>query len=283
MLNVIDHGTVIEFKTSRTICGRPLYPAHIFYLDGLLIDTGPPHAAGEVRTVADNFPVKQVAITHQHEDHTGNCRFFAQELGIPVYAHPDTIKIISRPPRIPLYRHVLWGAQPPSSALPLGKKIITDRYALDVIHTPGHSTDHTSYFEPLNRWLFCGDLFLGENLTGFMAGENIADHFNSLQKTIALKPSVLFCGLKGRLDQATNRLVSKYKQWWGIGLQVKNLYRSGATKQIIMREVFGREIPFFYVTQSNWGRCYMIDSIVESIHIFDDETKTPDFVSEVNR
>ncbi len=275
MLIKTDYGEVVEFKVSRTIFGHPLYLAHLFLLDGLLIDTGPTHTAAEVKQAFGNVPVRQVAITHQHEDHTGNSGFFEQELKIPVYAQPETLKMMRNPPKIPMYRHFIWGAQPPVNGLPLGPKLRTKKYELDVIYTPGHSIDHVSFFEPINRWLFCGDLFLGEKLTGFMVGDNISDHFQSLAKVIALKPEVLFCGLKGRVENATERLISKYEQWWNIGVKVKELYDAGLPRKRIIKEVFGGEILFYYFSQSNWGRCYMVDTIIDNLSIFNDQSKNP--------
>jgi endoribonuclease LACTB2 len=274
-----DYDEVVEFKVSRTVFGRPLYLAHFFLLDGLLIDTGPAHTAAEVQQTLRNWPVRQVAITHQHEDHTGNSSYFQQELKVPVYAHPETLRIMSNPPKIQIYRHVIWGAQPPACGLPLGPTLVTEKFVLDVIHTPGHSTDHVSFFEPVNRWLFCGDLFLGEKLTGFMIGENIADHFESLAKVIALQPKVLFCGLKGRIEHATERLISKYKQWWNIGLKVKEQYEAGFSRKDIIKAVFGGEILFYYFSQSNWGRCYMVDTFIENLSIFNDQSKNPHYLS----
>ncbi len=275
MLIKTDYGEVTEYRVSRTVFKRPLYVAHLFLLDGLLIDTGPAHTAREIRQAFSNLPVRQVAITHYHEDHTGNSLFFEKELKVPVYAHPDTLKIMRNPPKIQIYRQVIWGAQPPADGFPVGPKLITDKFELHVIQTPGHSIDHVSYYEPVNRWLFCGDLFLGEKLTGFMVGENIADHFQSLAKVIALKPEVLFCGLKGRIQGATARLVNKYKQWWNIGLQVKGFYEAGLSRKKIIRKVFGSEFFFHYISQSNWGRCHMVDTIIDNISFFHDQAKTP--------
>ncbi len=275
MLKVTNHGNVLEFKAARTFFGLPLYLAHFYYIDGLLIDTGPPNIASEVRKFFDSLPVEKVVITHQHEDHTGNSSYFAHDKGVPVYAHPETLKIMKNPPEIQIYRHVMWGAQPPVDGLPLGQKVTTKIFELDVIHTPGHSADHVSFFEPLNRWLFCGDLFLSEKLTGFMIGENIADHFQSLARIIALKPAVLFCGLKGRVENATDRLIGKYEQWWDIGLKVKAMYEAGTGRDKIIKAVFGGEILFHYFSQSNWGRCYMVDSIIENLAFFEHESKNP--------
>ena len=39
--------------------------------------------------------------------------------------------------------------------------VCTPDFTLRVIETPGHTRDHVSYFEPRQRWLFCGDAFIG--------------------------------------------------------------------------------------------------------------------------
>jgi endoribonuclease LACTB2 len=275
MLKMIEHGDVIEFKAARTIFKMPLYFSHFFYIDGLLIDTGFDHVKDEVLNAVRNFPVQNIVITHQHEDHTGNCDLLQKELMVPVYAHPETIKVTEKPSAIEVYRKLMWGNQPPAKLLPVKKYYKTERFTIEAIHTPGHCLDHTCYFEPENRYLFCGDLYLGESLTGFMIGENIADHFNSLKKMIALEPAVLFCGLKGRLENGVERLQRKYEIWWKICCRVKELYEADASREKIMKDVFGGEIYFYYFSQSNWGRRYMIDSIIANKYYFNENINIP--------
>ncbi len=273
MLKKTNYGEVIEFKAARTIMGRPLYFTHFFYFDGLLIDTGPLHVSSEVLAALRGLPVKKIVITHQHEDHTGNCGLLHKELGVSIFAHPETIRVLADPPEIEIYRKIIWGNLPRASAMPLEDNISTDLYQLRTIYTGGHSIDHVCFYEPQNKWLFSGDLYLGENLTGFMVGENIVAHLKSLQKLISLKPRVLFCGLKGRLDNATERLTNKYNCWWDLCCRVKKLYEAKATRQQILAEVFGGEMYFYYFSQSNWGRRYMLDTIIDNIDFFEKDQK----------
>ena len=271
MLTKTDYGDILEFKAARTIMGRPLYYNYFFFVDGLLIDTGPPHVSSEIIAALKKLPIEKVAITHQHqhEDHTGNCYPIQKDLGVPVYAHPETIKVLANPPAVPVYRKIMWGNLPRAEASPLGNTIITNSYTFQVINTPGHSADHVSFFEPQNRWLFCGDLYLGEKLTGFMFGENIAEHLRSLQNIILLKPKTLFCGLKGRLDNAVERLTRKYNFWWDIGCRVRELDDANIPRKQILSKVFGGETIFYYISQSNWGRRFMLDSIIDNITFFE--------------
>ncbi len=273
MLKKKNYGEIIEFKAARTILGQPIYVTHFFYLNGLLIDTGPDCKSMEIISALKKLPVENVVITHQHEDHTGNCSLIKKELGVPIYAHPGALDIMANPPDIEIYRKVMWGNAPPVEAKPLPAAVQAGHYTLDVIHTGGHSGDHVCFFEPQNRWLFTGDIYLGESLTGFMIGENIVEHLTGLKKMIGLKPNLLFCGLKGRLENATQRLAGKYNYWWDLCSRVKDLYNAGKSRQHIMSEAFGGEIFFYYFSQSNWGRRYMLDSIIENLDYLDSEQK----------
>ncbi len=274
MLRRTNYGEVTEFKASRTILGRPLYFTHFFFLKGLLIDTGPRCISHEVISTLKEYDIEKVVITHQHEDHTGNCSLIQKELGAPIYAHPETIHFLANPPKnIQIYRRLMWGNAPRADAKPLENNIQAGDYRLDVIHTGGHSKDHVCLFEPQNRWLFTGDIYLGEKLTSFMAGEDIIEHLTGLQKLISLEPIFLFCGLKGRLKDGKQRLINKYNAWWNLFCRVKELYAAGKSRPEIMAEVFNGETLFYYFSQSNWGRRYMLDSIIENIDFFENMHK----------
>ncbi len=273
MLIKTNHEEVTEFRAARPLLGRPLYNTHFFLLDGLLIDTGPHNIAAEIRAALKGLKLQQAVITHQHEDHTGNCAMLQQEFGIPVYAHPETIKILKNPLQLEIYRKIMWGTPPKSDATPLEKVIITKHYQIQVIYTGGHSLDHVCYYEPENRWLFAGDFYLGESLTGFMVGENIVQHLRGLEYLIGLRPTILFCGLKGKLEDATERLIRKYNTWWNLCCKVAKLHKGGASYRQILKEAFGGEIFFYYFSQSNWGRRYMLDTIIANIDFFEAEHK----------
>ena len=268
MLSIIEHGPVTEIKTARTFLGRPVYFNSFYIVDGLMIDTGPAHVSAEVAAVLKRFPIQQAAVTHHHEDHYGNCRLVREQLGIPVYAHPLTLKTMAATPAIQYYRKFMWGDAPPSEGLRLNGEIKTPRFRFLVVDTPGHAPGHVSFFEPQQRWLFCGDLYLGEKLTGFMEGENIAEHLASLKKVISLDPEILFCGLKGRLNSAVERLKKKEKFWLELGREAIKLSSAGASGNEIMKRLLGGETAFYYLSQRNWGRKHLIDSLLDNRDLF---------------
>ncbi len=268
MLKVIHHGPVTEIKVSRTFMGRPVYFNSFFIVDGLLIDTGPPHVSAEVGRALEEFTIDRAIITHQHEDHYGNCRLIQDKFSLPVYAHPLTLEVMAAPPPLQQYRKFIWGEAPPAQGLPIGDRIETPCYSFQVLHTPGHTPDHISLFEPEQRWLFCGDLFLGEKLNAFMEGEDIAAHLYSLEKVIQLKPRLLFCGLKGKIEQATERLKNKQNYWLNLGKQIKEMHRAGASPGQILKRSLGGEVPFYYLSQFNWGRRHLVDSFLKNLELF---------------
>ena len=268
MLIDYQYGPVTVYKAARTLFKKPLYYTHFYSLGDLLIDCGPSQIGGEVLPVVKKKAFQKLAVTHEHEDHCGNCSLIKEELKIPVYAHPETLSYMANPPSIQLYRHLMWGAQPPVEGKPAPQNIRAGEFSVKVIHTPGHSTGHISFFEPENRFLFCGDLYLGEKLNGFMDGENIADHLQSLEKVIALQPAVIFCGLKGKLEDATNRLKRKRETWWELSCQAIEMHEKGYSRNEILQKFFSGEVYFFYLSERNWGRGYMLDSILENIDFF---------------
>jgi glyoxylase-like metal-dependent hydrolase (beta-lactamase superfamily II) len=275
MLRLIEHDEVLEIKVCRTIAGRPVYFTSFFFVDGLLIDTGPPHVSREIAAVLARLPVEQVVITHQHEDHTGNCRMIQEKWALPVYAHPLTLKVMAAPPQIQYYRKFMWGDAPACAGAPLPGTVATPRFRFQVIHTPGHSPDHVSFFEPERGWLFCGDLFLGEKLGCFMQGEDIADHLRSLKQVLRLRPRILFCGLKGNVDNAAERLTAKYRYWWELGCRAARLAENGVPAGRIRRALFGGEVPFYRLSQGNWGRRHLVDSFVLNRAIFLEHNERP--------
>jgi len=274
MLKINQYGDVTEFKAAKTILGRPIYKTHFYYLDGLLIDTGPHHIAAEIIEALQKYPPEKVVITHQHEDHTGNCKRINEEFGAPIYARPEAFSHLANPPEIEIYRKIMWGNAPAVKTKPLPSNIEAGSYRLEAIHTGGHSYDHTCYLEPQNRWLFAGDFYLGENLNGFMIGENIVEHLTGLNKLVNLEPEIIFCGLKGRLTNGKERLARKYDSWWNLCCEVKELYESGKPSRIILSEVFGGEIFFYYFSQNNWGRRFMLETILDNLDFFDRNKRT---------
>src|SRR5439155_1231348 len=161
MISSFDYGDVRYFRMARTVLGRAIYWTGVYLIDGLLVDSGPPNLAHDVRRLVSNLAVRQCVTTHHHEDHSGNHGLLAAELRITPLAHAIGVsRLAVADTHSQLYRRVAWGARPPAPAAPLGEGLETPRFRFRVIHTPGHGTDHVALFEPERGWLLSGDLYL---------------------------------------------------------------------------------------------------------------------------
>lgn len=97
--------------------------------------------AAQGRTIA------AIAVTHHH---VGGARFFAAELGVPVWAHAEAA------PRL--------GDVPIARRLADGDVVRLDGpepMEIRVLHTPGHAPDHLCFLDEAQGVLVCGDMVAG--------------------------------------------------------------------------------------------------------------------------
>ena len=193
MLEQVDYGPVQYFKMARSIGGRHMLTTGVYFVDGLLIDTGPSNAQYEFEKVLEAMPVEQVVLTHHHEDHNGNAAFAAERLGVTPLAHPLSLPLLRKPEPVPSYRRVAWGTPAPCEATELGNEISTTNYRFEVLHTPGHAPDHVVLFEPEQHWLFAGDLYIHPRLKVLRADEDVGALIDSLREMLRMPDSLMFC------------------------------------------------------------------------------------------
>jgi glyoxylase-like metal-dependent hydrolase (beta-lactamase superfamily II) len=60
---------------------------------------------------------------------------------------------------------------------------------LEIIHTPGHSSNHICLLDKDARYLWTGDLFYTGGISTYLPGGNHDDYISSLKKLIQLYPS----------------------------------------------------------------------------------------------
>ena len=82
MIRARDYGEVRFFLMGKSFAGKVLYWTGIYFVDGLIIDSGPSNLAGEVERLFRELEIHQAVVTHAHEDHCGNNRLLKEELGI---------------------------------------------------------------------------------------------------------------------------------------------------------------------------------------------------------
>ena len=145
-----------------------------------LIDAGVPYAAGYIRHWAEETYGRAPAailLTHGHFDHVSAAPDLAAHWNVPVYAHPLEEPYLTGRSEYPAPRPGAGGGlmallSPiyPRGPVDLGSRLRlfsgTSPTADDgilpewqIIHTPGHTAGHVSFFRPADKTLLVGDAF----------------------------------------------------------------------------------------------------------------------------
>lgn len=240
MLNTTRIEAVERFDMTRTIGGRPGYWTAAYYIDGLLIDTGARHAAGELVRALDGRPLETIVNTHSHEDHIGANG------------------------RLQPYRHVLFGQPDGSRANPIddGDVIETASYRFQILHTPGHSQDHLCLYEPDQGWLFSGDLFIGGQDTALRQSNDIWQIIASLKRVAGLGARMLFPGSARIKSDPEAELLAKIDYLEQTGHKVVTLHQRGIPSAVIARTLFGRARLEEWLTLGHFSRKHLVDSFL---------------------
>lgn len=242
MLQVRDFGPVTSIRMSRSFLGRPVRWAYAYLVDGLLIDSGPPCTASELVRALRGRQLTQVVNTHQHEDHVGGSAALRDAFGITPQSPAMTIPFLENPPRIHLYRRIVWGQPRPFRAAPIDSCwITTAQYRFQLIHTPGHVADHHILFEPDQRWLFSADLFLAERVKYLRVDEDLGRLMSSLRFAADLEPQTIYCAHAGVVQDGAAALRRKTVYWEKLIANIHALHNQGLDPPAIRDRVLGPE------------------------------------------
>lgn len=262
MLNIEKYGPVTSACAQFKFLGVP-FAVYLYSIDGLLVDTGSQNLARDTIPFFNDCSPKQAVITHCHEDHTGMAYWLEKNRGTPIYVSPDSVNSTSKPPYIPIYRQCIWGSQRPFNSLPLGSVVQTDKYAFDVIATPGHSTDHVVLHEKNQGWLFGGDIFLGIKQIMLRAQESVPTQIESLRAVLGLEFDTFFCGHGGTLTQGKRLIRQKLNYLEEMRAKVLDLSNKGLNPRQISHQLFPKKHPVTYLSQGEVSSYNMVRSICE--------------------
>jgi len=162
----------------------------------VLIDPGPalPEHLARVQAAVDGRVVDAILLTHAHSDHAGGTSATAAAFGAPVMAASDTLG------RTGLAGRVLRDGD----TVAVGD---SGTVSLQVIETPGHAADHISFLLLPDRWLFTGDLVLGEGSSAVLHPDGrMSEYLASIRKLEALRPARLLPGHGPPVEEAAARL-----------------------------------------------------------------------------
>ena len=189
---------------------RPKMIAHIYYVDGLLIDTGQRAMQKTILAETSQLPVEQIFITHHHEDHSGNVQALQEQFDCPVYASSKCIEMMKAPPPISFAQWMVWGNRPAfNGMLPQNEVLKTRQYTFHLIPVPGHAPDMVVLYEPERRWLFSADLYVHHYIGYMLLEESIWEQIHSIRRILDLDFDILLCGHNPQLKNGKVLLQKK--------------------------------------------------------------------------
>jgi len=236
---------ITAFKFGSLPIGKPRRFVYIYYVDGLLIDTGHYHMRKEILASVHNFKVQQIYLTHHHEDHTANVNLLSKHFNSRVYASKLCTEIMRQPPRINLLQQAIWGKAQPFTSITIKEDFIeTEKYRFEIIATPGHAIDMVCLLEKSEGWLFSADLWVASRIKFFMQSESMAQQIQSIQKILQYDFEVLLCSHNPQLKNGRACLQQKLAFLQDFYYRIAHLYAQGLSTKAILTKMDMQENKF---------------------------------------
>lgn len=265
MIQVEQHGSITSIRMARSFLGKPLYWTTAYWVDGLLIDSGPRCAAPELLRILKQVHVDQIVVTHGHEDNIGGLATLAAHYPkATIYAAPRTIPLIQQPTLLKLhfYQRFTWGVPEAvtnvTSLDAVGNEVRTLHHHFRVLDTPGHTRDHISLFEPQHHWLFCGDAFIGGHERSCTEEFDLLTTIGTLHTLMSLRPEKLLPA-SGNVRRAAQTEISEKLEYfrWLTG-KVAQLEAAGKTVEQSVIEIFTEEPSITFWTHGHHSASNLI-------------------------
>ncbi|MEN0002493.1 MAG: MBL fold metallo-hydrolase [Bacteroidota bacterium] len=246
---------------------RPTLFAGVFFVDGLLIDTGQRKMQKEVLAQLQELKVEQIFITHYHEDHTGNVALLKEHFDCPVYGSALCQEIMRKPPAISPAQHLVWGDRPPFDGItPIESTLKTPNFHFDLIPIPGHAPDMLALHEPTRGWLFSADLFLNSYISYFIDYESMATGIISIRNVLQLDFGALLCSHNPKLQDGKKKLQQKLQFLEDFFGKVAIEYRKGQNAQQIFKTLQLKEDWFIRITSlGSLSKLNMVRSVIRDL------------------
>lgn len=224
------------------------YGVYVYRYRGLLVDAGPPKARGF------SPEAEALVLTHAHEDHAGG----APRLGLPAYGGRATAALLQAPPRLPLYRRLVWGGLEPV-AVRAAERV----GPLHLLPTPGHAPDHVALYDPERGVVFSGDLFLSVRADLAPPGFDLKALLQSLEAVLALRPKALFCAHAGPVAEPQRALAAKRDFLLRAREAAGRLRRQGLSPKEVRDRLLGGESPLAYLSLGEMSRLRFVLALLK--------------------
>lgn len=238
-----SHSLIIEQipVESRTL--EPARHTNVYLLacsgQGVLIDAGFSDDRG-LAAIEDAWrrhgepAISAIVVTHRHRDHISGLDTLVERFQAPVAAHPSAHAAI---------RDVVPALQP--QALHDGQTIPFADRALAVVATPGHASDHLSFWLPDRRIVFCGDVISGHGTVAIIPPDgNLRAYLDSVRRIMALEPARLAPGHGPWIDTPQQTLQELIDHRLDRERQIIDLLnQEPQTARSLARRIYAGDIP----------------------------------------
>ena len=149
-----------------------------------VLDPGPVIAGhiDRIQEVAAG-PIRWILVTHTHPDHSPAAAELARITGA---------ELLGRPPPEGAHQDMTFL---PDRILEDGDRLAIDGVDIEVIHTPGHASNHVCYRHTTLNWIFTGDHVIdGSTVVINPPDGNMKDYIEALAKVRDLRPAALVPG-----------------------------------------------------------------------------------------
>ena len=147
-----------------------------------------------IRRIAE-APIRWVLVTHTHPDHSPAAVELAKATGA---------ELIGRPAPEGQHQDMTFV---PDRVVEDGDRLETDEFVIEVIHTPGHASNHVCYRHEARDWLFTGDHVIdGSTVVIDPPDGNMKQYIESLRRVRKLECNALAPG-HGEVIQDPERVI----------------------------------------------------------------------------
>ncbi len=244
LINTLNYEEVLGLQFQSGVRGVANMEVYVYYVDGLLIDTGQPKARQSVLQETAKLNIDQVIITHHHEDHSGNAPFIKDQHNCPIYASETCVELMKAPPEISPVQRLTWGDRPANTDLIAldRNEIKTANHTFSIVPVPGHAADMIALHEPERKWLFSADLFINSYISYFIYNESITAQIESLRRVLSLDFKVMFCAHNPKLETPRASLEKKLNYLESCYEEVRQLYERGLDERSIIKALKWKEM-----------------------------------------
>ncbi|GAA4879101.1 MBL fold metallo-hydrolase [Ferrimonas pelagia] len=236
-----QHGAISAIRVGRFAFG--INTTFILYrIDDTLIDTGPNNQWASVRPFIDEDPVRQVLLTHHHEDHSGNAARIAQHCDLLPYAPPQCQAKLAQGFATPLLQRMIWGKPVGVKTQPWPEVLqLSDGAQIIPVHTPGHAKDLHCFHIPAHGVLFTGDLYIARSIRFLRSDEDLSLIISSIRHVLTLEFDTLLCAHSGVISQGKEKLAQKLDYILDLCERAQALHAQGLDTDQIVPHLLGNE------------------------------------------